>query len=1323
MGFDILNPSSWKDPFVDAGNAIGDVAVDVAKGAEQAARDAAGIAEVVGDGIVDGAKYIGEGVVTAGTSIEKWSVAASGDVVDWSKTSFAEVRDWTENAAGQVEHFTLANYDKARDAVGAGIKWAYEQLAAFFYETLPELGPTDATAEQIARFLLTGVGADGLRTMARQVGCVLTFGLSLRVSAIKNTIGLYVCGDGWGFFQLPNLLDVKRYFLGFIQNPGDLTTASLSADVTMGFGPVSRVSRAKVLKFGLSLNSTPAKDVGVSIGGVVLMEATMPPLFFGVRYSMSVDTKLFGKSKDDSTDSGQPKWKVDTTLPMPNSNFALGAADKAESLVAVGWDELTSGLSAQATCFDAALRAHADPGSADRIQATALAAATVSFKPRYYGVVRTLSGGALVADSRTRTVGVGTAGDRTTIRIVAGLTDPTGVSLQAVGEPALYYSVASDGSVGLIPYDRKTDMRSATFTMVRGRAGRGISLAVSSDPATAQRFLAYTRVNNGVVLPAPVLCACAMGRTVIEGPSSNDVTFLLDRPQEEPAATTAVLRAGQYIRAGGTKYAANGLFYLLLHAGTGRLVMCQRGVTALDSPTGWLPYTPGMVQDDATAWAWATPPLAAVPATCHARLTAEGRLAVVAGAGPAQAGATLWQSDVIGSPGPCFLAVTNEGALLIVRGTPEDAGEIVWSSAQGALYWPTRRRQVVLRGVGGFLSARNGGGIAAQGKVAASAAEPVTATAKVVSGWEVFELQELCTGQVALRAQGRRYVGVDPSGTALQCQNDQVGPRELFQMLPSGDANTQPPAVQLRTAVAGANVAIIDHPGTLGTATGVPSGWGGATIQPVPRPGLGTVQVTLPVPYSLQDVDVDLTLHSGRLLSIVAGHSGMALEVPNGYTDNGRGLMQGDALTAKHQKWTLRHVGGGWFTLVNAQTGLAIDIYGGQTGAGAAAIQWPLHGGPNQCYSFTPVGDGYYAIHAKHSGLALTVEGASGARGARILQSPYTGANNQRWKVTLASPAETSPWTALGGGLLGSPSITSWGPGRIDIFARGLDNAIYQIGYEGKWSGWLGHGGGLLNDPAASAQQPNRLDVMARGTSGGVFQIYWNGSWSSWVSLGASTTTSPVLLTPRVERWDLFILQPNGSIGYRIADHGWRDWVSLGGNLLDAPAAVHRDGRYDLFSRGQDRAIYQNTCVNGTWSGWSSLGGVLAGAPAAVSTAAGCVDLFALGTDARVWTRSLRAGVWRDWLPIAGRAGADPGALSADLSAISIAADRIDLFARAGDGALWHARQVAGTWLPWRRLGPLTITGKPALTSSGPGRVDIAVINADKAVWYYRMVD
>ncbi|WP_245732727.1 hypothetical protein [Salinibacillus kushneri] len=49
------------------------------------------------------------------------------------------------------------------------------------------------------------------------------------------------------------------------------------------------------------------------------------------------------------------------------------------------------------------------------------------------------------------------------------------------------------------------------------------------------------------------------------------------------------------------------------------------------------------------------------------------------------------------------------------------------------------------------------------------------------------------------------------------------------------------------------------------------------------------------------------------------------------------------------------------------------------------------------------------------------------------------------------------------------------------------------------WSGWESLGGTLASAPSVSSWQNNRLDVFARGTDNALYHIWWNGmSWSNW---------------------------------------------------------------------------------------------------------------------------------------------------------------------------------------------------------------------------------
>jgi hypothetical protein len=648
----------------------------------------------------------------------------------------------------------------------------------------------------------------------------------------------------------------------------------------------------------------------------------------------------------------------------------------------LGWQELTGGLSAQAPNFEAALRAQADPASADRIQATALASSLAAFAPRYYGLVRTFKGQTVVG-THQGAIGLDLTGDRKTVQLVMGLTDPTGVSFEAVGEPPLYWCAGANGVMKLVPYDNKNpDFAGTTFRMIRGLAGHGASFAVAADGKDNPRFLVATRVRGGVVTPTPVFCAEPL--IGIEAPTKEDATFLLDRPLDPPEAATPILRPGQFLRVGEAKRSANGRFSLLL-ANNGRLVMRTRSSGSLDSPTAWLAYEPGMIQDEKLLWAWASPP-PATAAAYHAIVTHDGRLAIRAGADPTQAGATLWQSERVGEPGPCFMAVTNQGVVTLMRGSPEAPGETVWSSVDGATLLaaqaPVRRPE---GGDNSYVSAGNGGGVNAPEALTPSPAEWLNAIGQGVAAWETFELQELCDGHIALRAQGRRYVGVQDAGYLI-CLRDQVGPHELFTREVVSGGNGQPTQIRLKSARTGKYIAAAALP-----ALGASADLGGAAI------------------LDLIEFEHNLTAHAGRLVHIIAKHSGKALEVPDGRQDNGLGLAQGRFHGGDHQKWILTETGGGWFSLTNHHTGKCVDIMGSQLAIGATALQWPAHGGANQSFHLLPLGDGSYAIIARHSGQRLEVSQASQSLGAPIVQAPVGSGAHQRWIINLATSAKKAP--------------------------------------------------------------------------------------------------------------------------------------------------------------------------------------------------------------------------------------------------------------------------------------------------------------------------
>ena len=81
----------------------------------------------------------------------------------------------------------------------------------------------------------------------------------------------------------------------------------------------------------------------------------------------------------------------------------------------------------------------------------------------------------------------------------------------------------------------------------------------------------------------------------------------------------------------------------------------------------------------------------------------------------------------------------------------------------------------------------------------------------------------------------------------------------------------------------------------------------------------------------------------------------------------------------------------------------------------------------------------------------------------------------------------------------------AWGPGRVDMFARGTDFAIWHRAWNGTtWAAWESLGGTLSTSPDASSCAANTVDLFAVGTDGRDWRRSYNGSWAAWKPVGGA---------------------------------------------------------------------------------------------------------------------------------------------------------------------------------------------------------------------------
>ena len=289
----------------------------------------------------------------------------------------------------------------------------------------------------------------------------------------------------------------------------------------------------------------------------------------------------------------------------------------------------------------------------------------------------------------------------------------------------------------------------------------------------------------------------------------------------------------------------------------------------------------------------------------------------------------------------------------------------------------------------------------------------------------------------------------------------------------------------------------------------------------------------------------------------------------------------------------------------------------------------------------------------------------------------HWNAANSAWLTSAQPVAGLAGWTdwasrgAPASGVMSGVDATSWGSGRIDMVARGGDNAVWHRAFSsGAWSGWQSLGGYGLNDPSIVSWGPGRLDAFVRGGDNQLWHKWYTGTWSGWGPLGA----------------------PPGGLVNSIDVTSW------------AP------GRIDIVTRGADNAVWHKWWDNG-WSGWESLHGYTTADPSNVSWGPGRLDVFARAGDNQLWRRFWQNG-WSAWQPV----GAPAGGMTSGVDADSGASGRIDVAVRGSGNAVFQATFVNGAWQPWVALGGVT-TSDPAIVSWGSPRVDVLVRGSDNALW------
>jgi hypothetical protein len=158
----------------------------------------------------------------------------------------------------------------------------------------------------------------------------------------------------------------------------------------------------------------------------------------------------------------------------------------------------------------------------------------------------------------------------------------------------------------------------------------------------------------------------------------------------------------------------------------------------------------------------------------------------------------------------------------------------------------------------------------------------------------------------------------------------------------------------------------------------------------------------------------------------------------------------------------------------------------------------------------------------------------------------------------LGSPAPPVAGDTLG--VLGTPAAVSLEPGRVDVFVRATDRRFWQRARRDVWHAWGWFYESFVDsDPAAASWGPERIDLFARGAADGqLVHIFYDKGWADWESLGKKLASAPAVTSASFERLDIVARDESGAILHLGFNRAWSPWSSLGGATRVAPSALSR---------------------------------------------------------------------------------------------------------------------------------------------------------------------
>jgi hypothetical protein len=215
----------------------------------------------------------------------------------------------------------------------------------------------------------------------------------------------------------------------------------------------------------------------------------------------------------------------------------------------------------------------------------------------------------------------------------------------------------------------------------------------------------------------------------------------------------------------------------------------------------------------------------------------------------------------------------------------------------------------------------------------------------------------------------------------------------------------------------------------------------------------------------------------------------------------------------------------------------------------------------------------------------------------------------------------------------------------VVVAARGTDNTLrLRMMHNGTWGRWANWGGKLSASPAITGTSLGRIDVFIRGADHALWvrTLLPGQPLTKWNRLGGQLSTAPAAVATGENSFEVYA----GGLGHFVwrtsSGDDWR-WTSLGGRRTYSTPAIgfvpQTNGGW-LLIRGTDNTLWgkgPQVLANVKWQRISSK--LITGAPTAAGTRQPTAHVIAVVRDTHraPWTATSAGGSWsaftRPWIP------------------------------------------------------------------------------------------